>query len=209
MSPLKGEFDNAVELPQGKLFWFVKQRRRSLSSAFLFFFSCSLILQWIFKYYCDLFIAAQCSASWSYFQVDIFTGRRVGSHIDLYMGGVALDFVTALDGMPGRASFCCCLKGSVTFSSSSPQGLKESVLAWFHQPPGAIYRGSVWKDEEKRKGHLRHRVSCRWQDDYMLTFLRTVVCYTLMGQTWKPWQPGVTYHLIVHSAIGDPILRIQ
>lgn len=125
MSPLKGEFDNAVELPQGKLFWCVKQRRRSLSSCISVFFpSCSLILQWIFKYYCDLFIAAQCSASLSYFQVDIFTGGREGRHIDLYMGGVTLDFVTALGGVPGRASFCCCLKGSVTFSGSSPRGLK-------------------------------------------------------------------------------------
>lgn len=67
-----------------------KQGRRGLSSAFLFFFpfcgSCSLLLQWIFKYYCDLFITAQCSASQSYFQVDIFTGRREERHINLYMG---------------------------------------------------------------------------------------------------------------------------
>lgn len=41
-------------------------------------------------------MAARCSASLSYFQVDIFTGRRVGRYIDLYMGGVMLEFVTAL-----------------------------------------------------------------------------------------------------------------
>lgn len=153
MSPLKGEFDNAAELPQGKLFDVWSKERRSLSSPFLsFFFSCSLILQWIFKSYSDLFIAAQCSASQSYFQVDVFTGRREGTHIDLYMGGVTLDFVTVLSGVPERVSFCCCLKGSVTFSSSFPPGLKQSELAWFHQPPGTIYQGFVWEDKEQRKG---------------------------------------------------------
>ena len=39
------------------------------------------------------------------------------------------------------------------------------------------------KDEEKRKGRLRHRVSCRWQESYMLTFLGIIVCYTSMEQT--------------------------
>lgn len=92
----------------------------------------SLILQWIFKYYCDLFMAARCSASLSYFQVDIFTGRRVGRYIDLYMGGIMLEFVTALSSVPPRASFCCCLKSLMTFSGSSPQGCK------IHSWPGFI-----------------------------------------------------------------------
>lgn len=51
---------------------------------FFFFTSCSLIQWWIFKYYCDLFIAAQCSASQSYFQVDIFAGRRGGGGGGVY-----------------------------------------------------------------------------------------------------------------------------
>lgn len=96
---------------------------------FFFFTSCSLIQWWIFKYYCDLFIAAQCSASQSYFQVDVFAGRRGRCVSTCTWGGVMLDFVTALRGgggggdtLPRRASFCCCLKGSVTFSGSSPSG---------------------------------------------------------------------------------------
>lgn len=115
--------------------------------------SCSLILQLIFKYYCDLFITAQCSASQSYFQVDVFTGRRKGRHIDLYMGGVTLDFVTVLGGVPERASFCCCLKGSMTFCSSSPPGLKESG-GW----PGFIKLQvqftKVLFEKTKRKGRV-------------------------------------------------------
>lgn len=57
------------------------------------------------------------------------------------MGGVTLDFVSVLAGVPRRASFCCCLKGSVTFSGSFPSetervsaGLVSSTtrynLAW-------------------------------------------------------------------------------
>lgn len=61
----------------------------------------------------------------------------------MYIVGVVPDFVTARDGVPGRASFCCCLKGSLTFSGSPPQGQRQSELAWFHQPPGTVYRGSV------------------------------------------------------------------
>lgn len=188
MSPLKGVLDNADELPQGKLFWFVKQRR-SLSSACLFFL---LVLLFFHEYlYIIVIYLSRLSVQLHraiFRWIPSQTGGRWG------MGGVVLDSVTARDDMPGRASFCCCLQGSVTFSGSSPQGQKESGLAWFHKPPGAMPRGSVWTDEEKRKGHLRHRVSCRWQDGYMLTFLCTVVRYTLMDQTWKPWQPDVTCH---------------
>lgn len=162
-----------------------------------YFFSSSLILLWIFKYYCDLFIAAQCSASLSYFQVDIFTGRREGRYIDLYMGGVTLDFVTALCDMPGRASFCCCLKGSVTFSWSSPQGPKDSELAWFHQPSGTIYRGSVW------------RLKSRWGVIYVIGSVAggsMVACWHFfvlfcVTPQWSKHETMATWHdLPSHSA---------
>lgn len=168
---------------------------------FSFFSPCSLILQWIFKYYCDLFIAAQCSASLSYFQVDIFTGGREGGrHIDLYMGGVTLDFVTALGGVPGRASFCCCLKGSVTFSGSSPSGA-ERVRAGLVSSTSRynLQRFCLKGRRGKRKGHLRHRVSRRWQDGCMLTFLRIIVCYTWWSKHENHGNLDVTYHPTVLS----------
>lgn len=101
-------------------------------------FILKLIFKGIFKYFCNLFIAARCSASLSCFQVDIFTSWREGRYGVLYMGGIALDFVTVLGSTPGTASFCCCLKSLVTFSGSSPWELKESELVWFRQPPASI-----------------------------------------------------------------------
>lgn len=61
---------------------------------------------------------------------------------------------------------------------------------------------SCLKVDEGRKGHLRHRVSSQRQDSRMLTFLRTVVCYTSMEQTWKPWQLDVACHPIVLTVKG-------
>lgn len=89
----------------------------------------------------------------------------------------------------------------------SPRGGKHQT--WFHKPPGAFPRGSVWMDEEKGKGHLRHRVSRWWQDGYMLTFLCVVVFFTLMDQTWKPCLRDVTYYLSVQSVKGERVLTIE
>lgn len=132
MSTLKGEFDNAVKLPQGKLFWCVTQRRRSLSSAFppliLLFYNeyLNIIVIYLWRLGVQL--------HWAIFRLisSQAGGWGLGRYIDLYMGGVMLEFVTALSSVPPRASFCCCLKSLVTFSGSSPQGCK------IHNWPGFI-----------------------------------------------------------------------
>lgn len=98
-----------------------------------------LIIQGIFQHSFIYLLQLTCSASLSYFQVDIFRGRREGRRAVVYTAGVTLDFVTGLGDVPRRASFCCCGKSLVTFPGSSPLRLNELELVGFHQPPATIY----------------------------------------------------------------------
>jgi len=147
MSTLKGEFDIAFKLPQGKLFCCVNQRRGSLASAFFVFISLLFYSAMnIYNFFVISLSQLSVQLHWAIFRLIPTQAGGRGGRIVFYMGGVTLDFVTGLGGVPGKASFCFCLKSLVTFSGSIPQGLKESELVELHQPPATIYWETVWKD---------------------------------------------------------------
>lgn len=102
--------------------------------------------------------------------------------------------------------FLLLFEGFVTFSGSPPRGQRQSELAWFHQPPGTVYRGFVWKGMEETKGRLHHRVSCRRRDRYTLTFLHVAVCYTLMDQKWKPLYNLVWSTILLYKGVTKEML---
>lgn len=188
MSPLKREFDNAVELPQGKLIWFVKQRRRGLSSAvsFIIFFLVLLFYNEYLNIIVIYLLRLSVRLHRAIFRLIALTGGRGGvqtcaweaSRSSLWRWRAACS-----GGVPGRASFCCCLKASVTFSCSSPRGDRESQ-SW----PGFInllvqFTGVLFERTQRRRRVIYViGAGCRGQEGYMVTFL-VWLCITLINQT--------------------------
>lgn len=127
------------------------------------------------------------------FQVDVLPARS----------GVVLDLATAGGGTSRRAPFCCCFKGFVTFSGSPSQGHGVRSGLVLSTSPVQCQRVLFERTKGGRKGHLRHRVSCRRTDVHILTFLCTVVCSILTDQTWKPPRPDLTSHPSVQSVKED------
>lgn len=158
--------------------------------------SCSLILRWIFKYYCNLFITAQCSASRSYFRW-MSSRRGVGSCLTQRQRAAAC---------LGEHLFVAVLRVLWHFQVPPLKGI-ESGLAWFYKPPPCNAKGFE-RAKGGRKCHLRHRVSCQRIDVHILTFLCTVVCSILMDQTWKPRRPDLTSHPSVQSVKEDQTVSI-
>lgn len=172
------------------------------------FFSCSLILQWIFKYFCDLFIAAQCSASQSYFQVDMFTGMREGRHVGLYMGGAALGLWQCAATCLGELLFVVVWRVLWHFLVLPLRGRKSQSWPGFISLP--VQFTGVLFERTRRKGRVIYvigsvasgKLAACWH-----FFIR--LCVTpWWPKHWKQWQPGETYHPTVQCE-GDPILRIK
>lgn len=128
--PWRVFLDNAARTSWRKTVLICDAEKRTSSFLFLFSPPCSLILRWIFKYYCNLFITAQCSASQSYFRW-MSSWRRVGLCLTQRQRAAA---------RLGEHLFVAVLRVLWHFQVPPLKGI-ESDLAWFYKLPPCNAKG--------------------------------------------------------------------